>query len=177
MKKKLLAIACSAAVLAAVAGCGSGEELSSDVPSSPAAAQSSPASSEAAASQSPSPSPSQSPAIAEGFPQKLIPLYAGSTPTATSFADDGKLLTASLTASSAASPEEIGAFYTQHFEAQGFTALEGDAVDSTSTKDFARTSGAETETANVSMVIREGHTFYTVGANVLPESADRKSVV
>lgn len=170
MKKNLLAIACSAAVLAAVAGCGSGENPSSDGPSSPEAAQSSPASPETGAPQSPS--PSASPAIVEGFPQKLIPLYAGSTPTATSFAEDGKLLTASLTASSAAAPEEIAAFYTQHFEAQGFTALEGDAVDSTSTKDFARTSGAETETANVSMVIREGQTVYTVGANVLPETAE-----
>lgn len=170
MKKKLLAAACSAAVLAAVAGCGSGTNTSSDVPSSPAAAQSSPASPESTAP--PSPSPSPAPVIVEGFPQNLIPVYAGSTPTATSFAEDGTLLTASLTASSPAAPEEIAAFYTQHFEAQGFAALEGDAVDSTSTKDFARTSGAETETANVSMVSRDGQTVYTVGANVLPESAE-----
>ncbi|MBD8044961.1 hypothetical protein H9638_14210 [Arthrobacter sp. Sa2BUA2] len=170
MKKKLLVLACSTAVLAAVAGCGSGGTPS--VSSSPTATQSSPASPEATAPQSQSPSPSESPAIAEGFPENLIPLFAGSTPTATSFAEDGKLLTASLTASSAAAPEEIAAFYTRHFEALGFAALEGDAVDSTSTKDFARTTGAETETANVSMVIREGQTVYTVGANVLPESAE-----
>ena len=172
MKKKLLVLAGSAALIAGLAGCGSGDSPSSGASSSPTAPKSAAASPEPSAPQSASPSPSESPAIAEGFPQTLIPLFAGSTPTATSFAEDGKLLTASLTASSAAAPEEIAAFYTQHFEAQGFAALEGDAVDSTSTKDFARTTGTETETANVSMVSREGQTIYTVGANVLPESAE-----
>ena len=170
MQKKLLVLAGSAAVIAGLAGCSLGESPSSGASSSPTAPTSAASSPKASASQSPS--PSESPAIAEGFPQTLIPLFAGSTPTATSFAEDGKLLTASLTASSAAAPEEIAAFYTQHFEAQGFAALEGDAVDTTSTKDFARTSGTETETANVSMVSREGQTIYTVGANVLPESAE-----
>ena len=82
------------------------------------------------------------------------------------------MLNASLTATSSASAEEILAFYTAHFEKLGFTALEGDAVDSTPAKDFARTSGSETETANVSVVTREGSSIYTVGANVLPGTAE-----
>ena len=174
--KKILAIAGSAAILAALAGCGSGDSASAGAGSSPTAEQSassSPSGSTGTAdTSSPSSSPSESAAIVEGFPETLIPLYTGSTPTATSFARDGKLLTASMTASATAAPAEIVAFYTQHFESKGFTALEGDTVGSTSTKDFARTTGAETETANVSVVTRDGKAVYTVGANVLPESAE-----
>ncbi|WP_312178651.1 hypothetical protein [Arthrobacter sp.] len=170
--KKILALAGSAAILAAVAGCGSGDSPSSGATSSPTASHSSTASPSATSTSTPSSSPSESAAVVEGFPETLIPLHTGSTPTATSFAEDGKLLTASLTASSAAAPEEIVAFYTQHFESKGFTALEGDTVDSTVSKDFARTTGAVTETANVSVVSRDGKAVYTVGANVLPESAE-----
>lgn len=170
--KKMLALAFSAAILTAVAGCGSGDSQASGAGSSPASSPSPSSSSpSASATDSPSSSPSPSGPVADGFPEALIPLPAGATPTATSYAEDGKLLTASLTASSAAAPGEILAFYTAHFESRGFTALEGDAVDSTSTKDFARTAGTETETANVSAVTRDGKTVYTVGANVLPESA------
>lgn len=166
--KKILALACSAAVLAAVAGCSSGE--SSPSASSPSTSMS--AASPSAAQSTAVPSPSSSSAVAEGFPEALIPVFADSEPTASSFEDDGRLLTASLTASSAAAPEEILAFYTAHFEGLGFKALEGDAVDSTPAKDFARTTGAETETANVSVITRDGSSIYTVGANVLPGAAE-----
>lgn len=167
--RKVLALVCSAAVLAAVAGCSSTN-------SSPSAS-SSPAVSTAAASPSatgtaPAPSPSASSAIAEGFPSTLIPVFTGSEATASSFEDDGQLVTASLTASSSAAPGEILAFYTAHFEELGFKALEGDSVDSTPAKDFARTTGSETETANVSVTTRDGSSIYTVGANVLPGTAE-----
>lgn len=171
--KKLLALACSAAVLAAVAGCGSGDGTSPG--STPSAAQSSSSASSPAApatTASPAPAPSETPAIAEGFPEALLPLYAGSEATASSFAEDSELLTASLTATSTAAPEEIISFYVAHFEAKGFTALEGESVDSTPTKDLARTTGEETETVNVSVVTRDGESVYTVGANVLPATAE-----
>ena len=167
--KKILALACSAAVLAAVAGCSSAGSSPSES-SSPSTSMSSATPTASPATSAPSPSPSS--AIAEGFPEALIPVFAGSEPTASSFEDDGQLLTASLTASSSASAEEILAFYTTHFEGLGFTALEGDAVDSTPAKDFARTTGSETETANVSVTAREGSSIYTVGANVLPGTAE-----
>ena len=166
--KKILTLAFSAAVIAGAAGCSSGD--SAPAPSSSPATPAAPASPTAAAS--PSASPSPSPAIADGFPEELIPVYTGSEPSASSFEDDGTLLTASLTAGSAAAPEEILAFYTAHFEKLGFTALEGDAVDSTPAKDFARTTESETETANVSVITREGKSIYTVGANVLPGTAE-----
>ncbi|MCC9193130.1 hypothetical protein LOC59_05625 [Arthrobacter sp. zg-Y916] len=171
--KKLLALACSAAVLAAVAGCGSGDGTSPG--STPSATQSSSSASSPAApatTASPAAAPSETPAIAEGFPEALLPLYAGSEATASSFAEDSELLTASLTATSTAAPEEIISFYVAHFEAKGFTALEGESVDSTPTKDLARTTGEETETVNVSVVTRDGESVYTVGANVLPATAE-----
>lgn len=171
--KKLLALACSAAVLAAVAGCGSGDGTSPG--STPSVTQSSSSASSPAApatTASPAPAPSETPAIAEGFPEALLPLYAGSEATASSFAEDSELLTASLTATSTAAPEEIISFYVAHFEAKGFTALEGESVDSTPTKDLARTTGEETETVNVSVVTRDGESVYTVGANVLPATAE-----
>ncbi|MCC3299166.1 hypothetical protein [Arthrobacter caoxuetaonis] len=171
--KKLLALACSAAVLAAVAGCGSGDGTSPG--STPSATQSSSSASSSAApatTASPAAAPSETPAIAEGFPEALLPLYAGSEATASSFAEDSELLTASLTATSTAAPEEIISFYVAHFEAKGFTALEGESVDSTPTKDLARTTGEETETVNVSVVTRDGESVYTVGANVLPATAE-----
>lgn len=167
--KKILALACSAAVLAAVAGCSS-TESSPSASASPSSSVSSAPPSATPATTAPSPSPSS--AIAEGFPEALVPVFAGSEPTASSFEDDGQLLTASLTASSSASPEEILAFYTAHFEGLGFAALEGDAVESTPAKDFARTTGSETETANVSVTTRNGSSIYTVGANVLPGTAE-----
>ncbi len=167
--KKILALACSAAVLAAVAGCSS-TGSSPSASSSPSTSMSAAPPSATATTAAPSPSPSS--AIAEGFPTALIPVFAGSEPTASSFEDDGQLLTASLTASSSAAPEEILAYYTAHFEKLGFTALEGDSVDSTPAKDFARTAGSETETANVSVTSRDGSSVYTVGANVLPGAAE-----
>ena len=166
--KKILALACSAAVLAAVAGCSSTDSSPSASPSSSTAGSASPSAARTSASASPSPSS----AIAEGFPEALVPVFAGSEPTASSFEDDGQLLTASLTASSSASPEEILAFYTTHFESLGFTALEGDSVDSTPAKDFARTTRSEAETAHVSVTSRDGSSIYTVGANVLPGTAE-----
>lgn len=167
--KKILAIACSAAILAAVAGCSS-ETSSPDATASPAtsAASASPSATQAR----PTPSPSPSSAIAAGFPEALIPVFAGSEPTVSSYESDGGLVTASMTASSPATPEEILAFYTAHFEGLGFMALEGDAVDSTPAKDFARTTGPDTETVNVSVVTRDGTSIYTVGANVLPATAE-----
>lgn len=170
--KKTLALACSAAILAAVAvaGCSSTESAPSTSPSDSSSQVSASASPTATAKASASPSPSS--AIAAGFPKDLVPVYTDSVPTASSFEDDGQLLTASLTASSSASAEEILAFYTAHFEKLGFTALEGDAVDSTPAKDFARTTDSETETANVSVITREGSSIYTVGANVLPGTAE-----
>lgn len=168
--KKTLALACSAAILAAVAGCSSTGSSPSPSPSGSSSQESASASPTASVKASASPSPSS--AIASGFPEDLVPVYTGSVPTASSFEDDGQLLTASLTATSSASAKEILAFYTTHFEKLGFTALEGDAVDSTPAKDFARTSGSETETANVSVVTREGSSIYTVGANVLPGTAE-----
>ncbi|MFZ3452784.1 hypothetical protein [Arthrobacter sp. 7Tela_A1] len=171
--KKLLALACSAAVVAAVAGCGSGDGTPPG--STPSATQSPSTSSSPAAPATtvpPTATPSETSAIAEGFPEALLPLYAGSEATASSFAEDSELLTASLTATSTATPEEIISFYVAHFEAKGFTALEGESVDSTPTKDLARTTGEETETVNVSVVTRDGETVYTVGANVLPATAE-----
>ncbi|MFW0769247.1 hypothetical protein ACLRGH_04375 [Arthrobacter koreensis] len=167
--KKFLAVACSAAILAAVAGCSS-DATSPDTTASPSTSAASPSSSAAEASPTTSPSPTS--AIAPGFPEALIPVFAGSEPTASSYESDGKLVTASMTASSPAAPEEILAFYTAHFEKLGFTALEGDAVDSTPAKDFARTTDTETETVNVSVVTRNGSSVYTVGANVLPATAE-----
>lgn len=167
--KKIVAIAFSAAVLAAAAGCSSESSSPAESPSPSSTAASA---SSSPTQESPTPAPSPSSAIADGFPEALIPVFAGSEPTASSFEADGGLLTASLTASSPAAPEEILAFYTTHFEGLGFTALEGDAVDSTPTKDFARTTGSETETVNVSVITRDGSSIYTVGANVLPGTAE-----
>ena len=45
-------------------------------------------------------------------------------------------------------------------------------MDSTPAKDFARTTDSETETVNVSVVTRNGSSVYTVGANVLPATAE-----
>ena len=171
--KKFLALACSAAVLATVAGC-SPENASPSVSPSPSTSSSSSSSSSSptVTATSPAPSPSASSAVADGFPEALIPVFSGSEPTASSYEAEGGLLTASLTASSPASPEEILAFYTKHFEGLGFKALEGDAVDSTPAKDFARTTESETETVNVSVITRDGNSIYTVGANVLPGTAE-----
>ncbi|MBF4994846.1 hypothetical protein ITX31_12085 [Arthrobacter gandavensis] len=167
--KKILAVACSAAILAAVAGCSS-ETSSPDASASPttSAAPASPSATEAGPMSSPSPTS----AIAAGFPEALVPVFAGSQPAASSYESEAGLVTASMTASSSADADEILAFYTAHFEELGFTALDGDAVDSTPAKDFARTADTETETVNVSVITRNGSSIYTVGANVLPATVE-----
>lgn len=183
MKKSLTVLGAAALILAA-AGCGSSTESAGDAaPSSSATPPSASPSSSAGASPgasasgsagSPGSSPSGSPspsadstasAIAEGFPTDIIPVMADATVLATSF-EETELLTASMTASTAASVDEVMTYYTANLQRQGFTPLEGVTPDTIPSRDFVRSEGAET--ANIIVVPRDGTATFTVGINTLP---------
>lgn len=93
----------------------------------------------------------------------------GSTPLTTSFEETPALFTASLSATTAASAQEILDYYAKTFTAQGFTAGEPEVQKTATVQQFLR-SGAD-DTANVTVVPREGGNTYTASINTLPESA------
>ncbi|WAP50933.1 hypothetical protein OL239_13325 [Arthrobacter sp. ATA002] len=189
MKKPLIALT-AAALLLAASGCTPDSGGSTDAGTAePTAAAASPT---AGASTSPSPSPtaadSASPgapaspdssagpsgpatsaAIADGFPIDIVSLMPGSTALSTSFEETPELFTASLTASTSSSAEEILAHYEAEFESQGFTSGEAGKQGTTTVQTFVRSGG--TDTANVAVVPRDGSFTYTASINTLPESA------
>ena len=84
-----------------------------------------------------------------------------------SFEETPELFTASLSAKTKASTEEILAYYTQVFEAQGFTATDAQTQGTATLRQFVRSGGDDT--AHVTVV--EGSSTFTVSINTLPESA------
>lgn len=93
----------------------------------------------------------------------------GSTPLSTSFEETPELFTASLVASTSASTEEILAFYSDAFEAQGFTPNDAENQGTATVRQFVRSGGDDT--ANVAVVPRDGGNTFTASVNILPESA------
>lgn len=178
MNKPLIALA-SAALLLAAAGCAPDSDSadSGTAGASPSATSSSPSSSgspsaDASAapggSASPSASASASPVV-PGFPTNLVPIMPDSTPLATSFETSEKEFIASLTATTAATTEEVLAFYAAEFTAQGFTPTEAENQGTATLRQFIRSGGEEV--ANVTVVPRDKMATYTVSINTLPESA------
>ncbi|MCC3270579.1 hypothetical protein MUG94_06425 [Arthrobacter gengyunqii] len=184
----------AAALLLTSAGCTSDSETSdagSGTPSASASASAGASSPSASGSASSSPSStgpsasagatessgstatpsatSTSGAIAEGFPTDLIPLLPGSTALTTSFEETSTLFTASLSGKTDSSAEEILAFYAKTFSAQGFTPADPEVQDPATVQQFVRSGGDDT--ANVTVVSRDGSFFYTASINTLPESA------
>ena len=109
-------------------------------------------------------------AIAPGFPIELIPAMDGATVLTTSFEEESDLVTVSMTGRTTATAEEVAAWYAKAFEERGFFPLTGDTVADTVSRDFVRDGGAET--ANVSVVPEDDGSVFTVGANVLPSTAE-----
>ncbi|WP_250545499.1 hypothetical protein [Paenarthrobacter sp. DKR-5] len=148
---------------------------SASASSSQAAGPSGTQSSSASFAPSPLPTPSDNPSasavvgnMVTGFPKTLLPVFTGAKVLATSVDRTGTPATASLVASTPATPESIISFYTKALTDQGFKALAGNEVGSTPSKDFVRNDGKET--VNLS-VVRVGSTStFTIGANVAPES-------
>lgn len=188
MKKLPIALT-AAALLLAAAGCtpdsdttdagtatasASASSSAAASPSASASASSADPSASAGASESAgstaSPSAtSTSEAIAEGFPTDLIPLLPGSTALTTSFEETSTLFTASLSGSTDAPAKEILAFYAKAFSDQGFTPSDPEVQDPATVQQFVRSDGDDT--ANVTVVSRDGSFFYTASINTLPESA------
>ena len=188
MKKPLIALT-AAALLLAASGCtpdtesndAAGTESSSAAVSpSPSAASpsasptaSGSASPSAAASPGSSASPSEtagSSAVAEGFPTDVISVMPGSNPLSTSFEETSDLYTASLTASTSASAEEILAYYAAKFEGQGYASSGKPEKQGAATlQQFVRAGG--NDTANVTVVPGDGGRTFTASVNTLPESA------
>ncbi|MET4061344.1 hypothetical protein ABIB35_002914 [Arthrobacter sp. UYP6] len=188
MKKPLIALTAAALALVA-AGCtpasentnaGTGETSATASPApgsasptasgsaSPGTSTTTGASPSASSTTTASPS-STSSAIADGFPTNLVPVMPGSTPLTTSFEETSKLFTASLSATTDAPAKEILAFYAKTFTAQGFTPADPEVRKTATVQQFSR-SGAD-DTANVTVVPREGGFTYTASINTLPESA------
>lgn len=188
MKKLLIALTSALLVLTA-AGCTTNSE-SGDAETGAASASASPttgaSSPSASGSTSASPSSSAGPsdsagstaspsadstssAIAEGFPSDLIPLLPGSTALTTSFEETSTLFTASLSGRTDSTTEEILDFYAKTFSDQGFTPAEPEVQDPATVQQFVRSGGDDT--ANVTVVSRDGSLFYTASINTLPESA------
>ncbi|MCC9197876.1 hypothetical protein QNO08_06265 [Arthrobacter sp. zg-Y820] len=92
-----------------------------------------------------------------------------STPVSTSFEETPELFTASLTATTSASTEEILAYYAGEFEAQGFTPNDAKNEGTATLRQFVRAGGDDL--ANVTVVPRDGSFTYTASINLLPESA------
>ncbi len=188
MKKLLIALTSALLVLTA-AGCTSDSESTdaetgttsasaspTDNASASAGESASPASPSASADSSASASGTATPsadstssAIAEGFPSDLIPLLPGSTALTTSFEETSTLFTASLSGRTDSSAKDILAFYAKTFSDQGFTPAEPEVQDPATVQQFVRSGGDDT--ANVTVVSRDGSFFYTASINTLPESA------
>ncbi len=96
-------------------------------------------------------------------------MLPGSTPLSTSFEETPELYTASLTASTDTSVEEILAYYAQKFEAQGFTSGKVEKQGTATLQQFVRSGGSDT--ANVTVVPADNGSTYTASINTLPESA------
>ncbi|MDN3481690.1 hypothetical protein QMA10_07100 [Arthrobacter sp. APC 3897] len=187
MKKLPIALT-AAAVLLAAAGCTSDSdttETGTSAPSAPVSSSAavSPSASGSASSSGPSASAgasesadstatpsttSTSTAIAEGFPTDLIPLLPGSTALTTSFEETDALFTASLSGSTDSPAKEILAFYAKTFSDQGFTPSDPEEQGPATVQQFVRSGGDDT--ANVTVVSRDGSFFYTASINTLPES-------
>ncbi|CEA07822.1 hypothetical protein BN1051_01145 [Arthrobacter saudimassiliensis] len=171
MKRTPIALT-AAAVLLLAAGCADSSGDASAASPGPTSASSSPTpaasvtgSGGATASAEPTADP-----IAPGFPVEVVPPMDGATVLATSFDQEGDLVTVSLTGRTTATPEEVVAWYAKAFEERGFHPLEGETVGKTVSKDFVRDGGEET--ANVSVVPGDGSSAFTVGANVLSSTVD-----
>lgn len=108
--------------------------------------------------------------LVAGFPTKLIPLMAGATIQGSSIQRTEPLSIASLTASTAASPADVMAYYSKVFTDQGFTAqpLPTTPAGNVQLATFVR--GAEAELVTVSITTSGPLTIVTIGANVLPAS-------
>ncbi|WP_104160756.1 hypothetical protein [Arthrobacter sp. ZGTC212] len=96
-------------------------------------------------------------------------MLPGSTALTTSFEETSTLFTASLSGSTDSSTKEILAFYAKTFSAQGFTPSDPEVQDPATVQQFVRSGGDDT--ANVTVVSRDGSFFYTASINTLPESA------
>ncbi|WP_285724033.1 hypothetical protein [Psychromicrobium xiongbiense] len=103
-----------------------------------------------------------------GFPATLIPLMPGAQVLQSAVDSSSDPATVSLVATSSAATADIVGFYTQALQAQGFTALAGDAVGSVASKDFVRNNGKDT--INIAISSTNGVNTFTVGAVVAPSS-------
>lgn len=191
MKKPLIALT-AAALLLAASGCTPDTESTDAATTESPSAAASPSTSAASPSTSPSASASASPtasssapaspgssagpsdpatssAVAEGFPTDVVSVMPGSTPLSTSFEETSELYTASLTASTSASAEEILAYYAAKFESQGFTSGKVETQKTATLQQFVRAGG--NDTANVTVVPGDGGSTFTASINTLPESA------
>lgn len=108
--------------------------------------------------------------LVAGFPTKLIPLMDGATIQGSSIQRTEPLSIASLTASTAATPADVMAYYSKVFTDQGFTAqpLPSTPAGNVHLATFVR--GAEAELVTISITTSGALTIVTIGANVLPAS-------
>ncbi|HEY8294719.1 MAG TPA: hypothetical protein VIG41_05225 [Micrococcaceae bacterium] len=107
-------------------------------------------------------------AIVDGFPSTLIPVMPGATVQSTALDKTQALATASLVATSSATPAAIAAYYTTVYTNQGFTATAPTTVDNVTSYVFSRAKGQET--VNVSVGPAGTGVTINVGAHVLPAS-------
>ncbi|MET3921868.1 hypothetical protein [Arthrobacter sp. UYEF20] len=171
-KRAAVAVIAAGAIMA-LAACtpaapGTASSASSASSTAPAATSTAPPTTTAPPSPSAEPGTSATVgAVVSGFPQQLLPLMPGAKVVSSSFDRTTVPATVALVGSISSPPAAVLAFYTTQLEAQGFTAIPGEAVGSVPSKDFLR---GDNETVNTSVVETAGVSTFTIGANVAAES-------